>query len=584
MRTNVLLSKRDAILRRLDESRKADFAADEQGSLTIFSIFLFVLLLLIAGMAVDVMHYESERVALQNATDSGILAAASMSQEASSDKEIEVLVKEYVAKAGYDPDMINVSSNIEMDGNGLDEVRRSVSASIDFQVDTMFMSMMGIDYLNGYVSGGAQEAESILEIALVLDISGSMNSNSKLSNLKRAAKDFVTSILDNNSPQNVFITIVPYNHQVYMNDDLLARINLDNNLIRVRNNDIKSYYPNGAIDEYETLNPNSRCARFASADFGTRRLMSGTSLDVSGVFADENFQWRINGQRNQAYSQPYNHTNWCNDFFAQILLYENDETLLHDYIDAIVASGYTAIDYGMNWGVGMLDPSMEPVTDDMVRAGILPARVGGHPAAYNDTDVRKYVVLMTDGMNTAHIDLKDQYKAGPSRIWYSETQANGTEFNGFLVEMPNNATASRWYVPGSPTSTGDDRYLSATGIPADAVQWSYHELYERFQTRDVAEYFFRYSDPAAYSSFRDATTDTGGYGTADSRVDAICAAARANNAMEVFTVAFEAPPEAETLLQNCASKAGNYFDVEGTQISDAFTAIAVQISQLRLTE
>ena len=54
--------------------------------------------------------------------------------------------------------------------------------------------------------------------------------------------------------------------------------------------------------------------------------------------------------------------------------------------------------------------------------------------------------------------------------------------------------------------------------------------------------------------------------------------------MEVFTVAFEAPPEAETLLQNCASKAGNYFDVEGTQISDAFTAIAVQISQLRLTE
>ena len=54
------------------------FKSDEDGSILIFSIFLFVITILVGGIAVDVMHYESRRIAVQNTLDSAILGASSL--------------------------------------------------------------------------------------------------------------------------------------------------------------------------------------------------------------------------------------------------------------------------------------------------------------------------------------------------------------------------------------------------------------------------------------------------------------------------------------------------------------------------
>jgi len=220
----------------------------------------------------------------------------------------------------------------------------------------------------------------------------------------------------------------------------------------------------------------------------------------------------------------------------------------------------------------------------MVDDGLAPTEAAGHPVAFGTPDVLKYVVLMTDGQNTDHFDLKDEYKSGPTRIWYSESQASGTEFEGYLVEMPDNSPAQRWYVPNSPYTSADDEYLHQNALPDDAVQWDFHDLYRRFRTNDVAEYFFKHSDSAAYDEYLDVVDDVGGYGAADTNLQSICNAATENDQIEVFAVAFEAPTNGEQELQECVSKPGNYFDVAGTQISAAFSSIAAQISTLRLTE
>ena len=196
--------------------------------------------------------------------------------------------------------------------------------------------------------------------------------------------------------------------------------------------------------------------------------------------------------------------------------------------------------------------------------------------------MKKIVVLMTDGMNTDHLDLGDSFKSGPSRIWYSDSLANGTEFNGYIVEMPGNSTAQRWYVPGSPLSTSDDSYLSATSLPADAVQWDYHKVYERFRPEDVPDYFFR-SDSVANNAHDNARIDTGGYGSADTRVRTICGEARSAG-VDIYTIAFQAPASSQTLLQDCAAEAGRYFDVNGLDIAAAFDAIAIDLTKLRLTQ
>ena len=561
-------------------ARRAEFAAKDEGSLTIFSLFLFILILYISGMAVDLIRYENERVAVQNAIDTGIVAASSLTQTADTDAEITALVKDYVAKAGYDPDMVTVTPSIEIPAGSTVATSRAVSASVDFQMDTMFMNMMGVNTLGGHAGGSAREGQQLIEIALVLDVSGSMGSNSKLDNLKTAAKEFVTIIIEKNGQERVSISVIPYNQQVHMSTDLMSRLNLEDQLLTVSGAAANS----GAIENYQTRNQAAPCARFHDDDFNTRRLSATTNIDTSASFVDDYFYWALGVDTNVAYEQPFEFSFWCGSHNPTMMLYQNSETVLHNYIDSFAAYGATAIDYGMNWAVGILDPSFEPVVAGMVTDGLAPDSAAGHPVAFATEDVLKYIVVMTDGQNTDHFDLKDQYKSGPTRIWYSDTMANGNEQNGFLVEMPNGPASERWYVPRSPLTSADDQYLHQNARPADAQQWDFHQLYRRFRTNDVAKYFFKYSDPTAYAEYLDVVDDVGGYAAADTNLQNICTTAKANGYIEIFTVAFEAPANGEAVLQNCASKAGNYFDVAGTQISAAFSSIASQISQLRLTE
>jgi hypothetical protein len=70
---------------------------------------------------------------------------------------------------------------------------------------------------------------------------------------------------------------------------------------------------------------------------------------------------------------------------------------------------------------------------------------------------------------------------------------------------------------------------------------------------------------------------------ADARLSDICAAAHAQGVV-IYTVAFEAPAGGQSALQDCASSPSHYFDVNGTDISSAFSAIASDIRALKLTQ
>jgi hypothetical protein len=75
------------------------------------------------------------------------------------------------------------------------------------------------------------------------------------------------------------------------------------------------------------------------------------------------------------------------------------------------------------------------------------------------------------------------------------------------------------------------------------------------------------------------------YGTTSKNglTEDICDAAKAVG-IQIYTIAFEASTDGQTVLKNCASSDAQYFDVDGLEISDAFTAIASSIRKLRLTQ
>ena len=553
------------------------FLRNEDGSLIVFGLFIFMTLLGIAGLAIDVMRVEQQRAKAQATLDAALIAASSIEQTV----DAETVVRDYFEKAGLDPDLVTVNSTDEF-VNDTTLVGRSVQASFSLDTKPIFLRMLGIDTLPVQAAGAAEEGTSVLEISLVLDISASMNDDGKLTKLKAAAKDFVATILENNNPENVAISIVPYNHQVYMTDDLRDHMQAMGKL-DVWNKTYPGPYRPGELKSVEYLDDASRCAHFWGDDWNTRALTDRAELTMSAIFVDPLFTHSLNGETNAPYETPKDFSFWCNDVNAQMLLFENDAARLDAYIDALWANEGTSIDIGMKWGIGLLDPAMQPIVQHMIAADDLPERLSGLPASYDDNDTKKYVVLMSDGVNDTSLDVKWWVKVDRSRVWFSETAAAaGTEFDGFFVEMPDNDDAQHWYVPGSPTSTDDDQFVDVDALPEDAVQWTYKQIYRRFTMNDAAMFFFKHSgDIQAYIDHL-SYHERNWQGWKDTLLENACNAAKWNRSMTIFTVAFEAPAHGVDVLQDCATSEAHHFDVDGESIADAFNTIALNISVLRL--
>ncbi len=584
--------------------RFCDFTTREDGSLVIFSLFVFLMIIAISGMAVDLMRYENDRVGAQNTLDTAVIAAASLSQNTSTREEVEALVQDYFAKAGYDPNIVTVVPEIETPEGGTQPTLRSVRARVDFSMNTAFMNLLGVDELPGAVGGAAAEGQQLLEIVLVLDISGSMTEGSKLENVRTAAKDFVSTMIRNNGSERVLFSIVPYNHQVYMSPDLMNRLNIRDTLAIVDPEPTQD----GAIRQYMSMNDETRCARFFDADFNTPRLTDGPELEPSSVF------WPYNFEPHVQFEQPPANRAWCAAHYSPVLLYQSDETILHQHIDSLEGWGATSIDYGMNWAVGILEPGFRPVIDGMLadtRAtpslNLVPENASGHPVDFGTADVEKYIILMTDGANTQHLELKPEFQSGPSPVWYSQERADAADdyWAGFIVERGVGPASRRYYLPGNPSNTtnpfsfnlgnpfsnNEDQDMAESDLPADAEQWTYHRLYNRFTVSDAATYFFEGSgDQPAFNRHNDAFEDIGGFDTADANLVSVCNQAKENDRITVFTIAFEAPENGRTALQNCAidpvtgQYTGKYFEANGSQVNQIYQLIASEISKLRLTQ
>ena len=167
------------------------FSRSEDGSLIIFGLMIFLLMLIAGGMGVDFMRFEAQRARLQATLDRAVLAAASMDQPL----DPEAVVLDYFDKAGLgayiDADDINVVDTL---------TSRRVEASAEMTVNSTFLRFSGIDFLTAPAAGAAEESASQTEISLVLDTSGSMSwsstsGRSKIAELRDAAKSFVNIVL-----------------------------------------------------------------------------------------------------------------------------------------------------------------------------------------------------------------------------------------------------------------------------------------------------------------------------------------------------------------------------------------------------
>jgi Flp pilus assembly protein TadG len=530
--------------------RRALFRADERGSLTIFTLLLFVLMVMMGGFAIDLMKYEQTRTQLQNTLDRCTLMAASLDQKLSAQE----VVTDCVGKAGLGSALNKITVVQSM--NSRDVKTQGLADTKPF-----FMHLLGIRDFDAKAVSAAQQGITNVEIMLVLDVSGSM-SGSKIAKLKSAASEFVETMLASDPNHRFSISIVPYNAQVNLGSVLRSKYN--------------------AVNVHDVRDVN--CLELPASTYGASTLSRSLPLPMM-AYADHYYGTNtINGFVST--TDPSAVPNYANEYCRKeprniVRLASQDAATLTAQINALQAGGNTSIMLGMKWGLTLLDPGARGMYSELIDEGQISANLRGRPFDYNDPEAMKVIVLMTDGDHVAHDRINDAYKTGPSPIYRS---ADGV----YSIYHASRPASSRYYVP----STNSWRATPYSNSQAAAVQQDWKDIWATMKMSYVAWQFYGRALGGNNSNLRNAAyTDAinamrSTYASVpemNAELQQSCTLAK-DNKVVVYGIAFQAPPQGQEQISTCASSANHYFNVTDLDISTAFRTIASNLSQLKLTQ
>ncbi len=348
-----------------------NFKDDESGGIMVFIMVMFSIMIVGGGMAVDYVNLEYQRESVQDAIDRGVLAAVAGGKAAQAITDEEILaaeeeavstVREYIITAGYTPEDYGVTIDPTFT-----LMSQRVDASMDYNVNTFFLRMIGIPSIGGRVQSAAEISVNNIEISLVVDISGSMQGD-KIADLRTAATNFVRKMLAGDRATYTSISLIPFSGQVNAGESLAAELN------------------------YNRWHNYSSCVDFAASDFSSSAMSLSAPREQTQHFSPE---WIYEAN-----------SDWCPRNDLAIVPLSNDLAKLETAISALRSTGMTAGNIGVKWGAALLDPSMRPAIDNLITDNKIDLEFSGRPAEYSDDETIKFIIFMTDGTNTNQYSVK----------------------------------------------------------------------------------------------------------------------------------------------------------------------------------
>lgn len=500
-----ILDARDAL-----KDRVRAFRRGEDGALMIFGLFMLFLMLVIGGFAIDVMRYERDRTHLQATADRAALAAAALTQSGNPNE----VVLDYFTKAGlaenYRAPTVEAGLNF-----------RTVTINTQSVVPTMFMRAVGVNSLTANAASAANEIVPKVEVSLVLDISGSMRFTDsggmmQITRLRPAANRFINRLLEGDRALTTSISIVPYAGAVNPGREVFDLMGGQEATVTYQTT------VNGVMTSLTQRRDHTRsnCLEIQASDFNS------ASIPQFGTFAQTpHFM-------NWAIDNPTMDWGWCplegnagaGAASSAIQYFSANANFLTGFINRMRLHDGTGTHYGMLWGLWLLEPANNWLTEDLNDLGLVHDDFADRPARYDDEETVKAIILMTDGNITEQVRPRfaDRTRApisanAPDTVNLNHTrelarQNNNTECNGQGCRLnESNATQNR------------NRFYAA------------------------------------------------------------CDIAKANGIV-IYTIAFNTSSNGRTEMQTCATSVNHYFDVRGADLDNAFQAIAGSIQQLRLVE
>jgi len=398
-------------LPKTQKARLARFHDDESGSMVIFTLFIIVLMLIIGGMAVDFMRFESRRAMMQGAVDSAVLAAADLDQSLTP----EDVVNDYMNKSQAG----NCLTNVDVDEGAVNY--RSVTADCEMVMNTFFLRLIGIDQLTANAASTAIEGVGDIEVSLVLDISRSMyeltpGGEVKIEELRTAASAFVDSLLLPEFEDKISMSLVPYSFHVNVGEELFGTLGVP------------------------TTHGWSHCVDLPNGAYGSTTWSNGGAAQAQHI--QTNPQFWPNEPHMPDDPGPVDSPNCPRWGYEEIIPLSQNAGQLKGAINQMLPRSGTAIYVGAKWGVTLLDPSFNANLQALPN-GMIDPEFATRPDTYPDpnnprsNDTLKYMVLMTDGKNSRNLRLADEFYDTPSEraMW---NDVNVQQF------MNDTATWNRW--------------------------------------------------------------------------------------------------------------------------------------------
>jgi len=333
------------------------FRRDRRGNVLMMFGLAIIPLMGVVGVAIDYSRASNARQALNSAIDSAALMAARDAQKLT-DAQLTARINAWIKD--------NLPADVKSQFTGatvtIDRTARTIKIAAQATVPTTAARVLGTTQLPVGTSSQSTWGTNKIELALVLDNTGSMSSSGKMTALKQASKDLIQIMKDASmDPEQIKISIVPFNTQVRIDRGLKDEAWIRYGMTRQVNCDSRG----------------RNCT--------TQTLTKATWAASEGCIADRDQNYDVTDAGSYAASAQQYPATWCGQTsLAQVMPLSADWTALNDRVDTMTPVGNTNVTIGAVWGWATLSTAA-PFTE---------AKPPTEP------QLKKYMILLTDGDNT----------------------------------------------------------------------------------------------------------------------------------------------------------------------------------------
>ncbi len=357
---------------------------DERGVVAIMAAASLPVLVLVVGAASDYARALNAKTKMQTALDAALLATAShrMARPETTSDELSDFLRRRL-KGEYERRLQKIAT-VDVDRITLTMDDKTLKAEVKGKIRNSFLGIIGISSFDMRVQAATQTGHARLEVALVLDVSGSMgkqgiSEQTKIDELKNAAREFVRTLHDrfaDADPNMIRIALVPFSQYVNVGLDKKDSYWLDlqpadpkqrtklNEEAKIRWKGCvgSREYPFNLYDAKYTLHPIPTVMNYP-------RKADAPAEDP------------------ESYVREKEYYNFCPPAITPLTSAIANAPDLEKAIDGLGAGGWTYIPAGLIWGWRVLTPNA-------------PFREAASDLDVKAQNIRRIIILMTDGANT----------------------------------------------------------------------------------------------------------------------------------------------------------------------------------------